>query len=99
MPEDLRWKILSELAKHTGKRVPWRFLNQTSNFVPGIDRFHSLFSGIYKPSWSDYALSIVMRTTSPYEQRDEVLFLEDGRWLMTYSPRSGGLDLPTIGLS
>ena len=44
MPEDLRWKILSELAKHTGKRVPWRFLNQTSNFVPGIDRFHSLFS-------------------------------------------------------
>jgi predicted restriction endonuclease len=34
-----------------------------------------------------------MAPGSPYEHKDEVVFLEDGRWLMTYSPRSGGLDI------
>jgi hypothetical protein len=34
-----------------------------------------------------------MKTGSPYEKKDDVIFLEDGRWLMTYSPRSGGLDI------
>jgi len=32
-----------------------------------------------------------MSLSSPYERKDEVVFLEDGRWLMTYSPRAGGL--------
>src|SRR5712664_4405186 len=45
----------------------------------------------YKPSWSEYALSIVMKLSSPYAHKDEAVFLEDGRWLMLYSPRSGGL--------
>lgn len=93
MPEELRSYILSELAKHTGKRVPWRFIKQTKNYIPGIDRFHNLITGIYKPAWSDYALSIVMKLSSPYEHKDEVVFLEDGRWLMTYSPRAGELSL------
>lgn len=85
--------ILVELAKHTGKRVPWQFIKQTSQYIPHIDRFHNLITGIFKPAWSDYALSIVIRTTSPYEDKDEVVFLEDGRWLMTYSPRAGGLQI------
>jgi hypothetical protein len=34
-----------------------------------------------------------MKAGSPYEKKDDVIFLEDGRWLMTYSPRSGGLDI------
>jgi hypothetical protein len=90
---DRRNAILVELVKHTGKRVPWQFIKQTSNYIPDIDRFHNLITGIFKPAWSDYALSIVIQATSPYEDKDEVIFLEDGRWLMTYSPRAGGLQI------
>jgi hypothetical protein len=93
MLEELRSAILTELAKHTGKRVPAAFIQRTADFVSNIDRFHTLITGIYKPAWSDYALSIAMKLSSPYEHKDEVVFLEDGRWLMTYSPRAGGLHL------
>ena len=93
MPEEKRAAILSELAKLTGRRLPAAFIQHTADYVPGVDRFHTLFAGIYKPAWSDYALSIVMKLESPYEKMDEVVFLDDGRWLMTYSPRAGGLDL------
>jgi hypothetical protein len=91
--EENRDKILAELAKYTGKRVPWQFIKQTPKHISHIDRFHNLITGIYKPAWSDYALSIILRTTSPYEDKDEVIFLDDGRWLMTYSPRVGGLQI------
>jgi hypothetical protein len=93
MSEAKRNTILIELAKHTGKRVSWRFIKHTADFIPEIDRFHNLITGIYKPAWSEYALSIVIRISSPYEHKDEVLFLDDGRWLMTYSPRAGGLQI------
>jgi len=93
MSETLREKILVELTKYTGKQVPASFVYHTSGFIPGIDRFHNLITGIYKPAWSEYALCIVMKLSSPYEYKDEVIFLEDGRWLMTYSPRAGGLSL------
>ena len=93
MSKDIRNEILTELAKHTGKRVSWQFIKQTSQYIPYIDRFHNLITGIFKPAWSDYALSIVIRTTSPYEDKDEVIFLQDSRWLMTYSPRAGGLQI------
>ena len=93
MSQEKHLEILATLAKYTGKVVPWRFLSQTKDFIPGIERFHHLMSGIYKPAWSEFALSIVMKSTSPYEKKDDVIFLEDGRWLMTYSPRSGGLDI------
>jgi hypothetical protein len=93
MSEKLRATILAELAKHTGKWVPAAFIHHTADFTSSIDRFHNLITGIYKPAWSEYALSIVMKLSSPYEYKDEVVFLEDGRWLMTYSPRAGGLHL------
>lgn len=93
MTQDKRNAILVELIKHTGKRVSWQFIKQTSRYIPHIDRFHNLITGIFKPAWSDYALSIIIQSTSPYEDKDEVIFLEDGRWLMTYSPRSGGLQV------
>jgi hypothetical protein len=92
-PTEHRSRILSELARYTGKQVSAAFVQHTANFIPGIDHFHTLFSGIYKPAWSEYALSIVTKSDSPYDQKDEAVFLEDGRWLMTYSPRSGGLDI------
>lgn len=91
--EEKRNVILAELAKHTGKRVNWHFIKQTTDFIPEIDRFHNLITGIYKPAWSEYALSIVIGIGSPYKHKDEVLFLDDGRWLMTYSPRAGGLQI------
>jgi hypothetical protein len=92
MVQDKHLEILAALAKYTGKVVSWRFLSQTKDFIPGIQRFHHLISGIYKPAWSEYAISIVTKPGSPYEKKDDVIFLDDGRWLMTYSPRSGGLD-------
>lgn len=93
MSEELRARVLAELARYTGKQVPASFLYRTADFIPGIARFHNLITGIYKPTWSEYALSIVMKLSSPYEHKDEVVFLEDARWLMTYSPRAGGLGL------
>ena len=89
MSEQKRTTILAELVRHTGKHVPAAFLKQTVKFIPSIERFHNLITGISKPSWSEYALSIVMKLSSPYAHKDEVVFLEDGRWLMLYSPRSG----------
>ncbi len=93
MAQEKHLEILSTLAKYTGKVVSWRFLSQTKDFIPEIERFHHLISGIYKPAWSELALSIIMKPGSPYEKKDDVIFLDDGRWLMTYSPRSGGLDI------
>ena len=85
-------KILIELARYTGREVKASFLKKTEEIIPRIKRFHNLITGIYKPKWSQYALSIITKIKSPYEEKDEVIFLEDGRWIMDYSPRSGGLD-------
>jgi hypothetical protein len=94
MNQQRRLETLVEIAKHTGRQVPAAFLKRTANFIPGIERLHNLITGIFKPAWSDYALSIVIKIDSPYDHKDEVIFLEDGRWLMTYSPRAGGLNIP-----
>ena len=93
MSLDQRNKILAEFARFTGRIMPAAFLQNTAKYIPGVDRIHPLMSGIYKPAWSEYALCIKMAPGSPYERKDEVIFLDDGRWLMTYSPRSGGLDI------
>jgi hypothetical protein len=92
MSENLRKNILIELARYTGKEVAASFIKHTSDIITNIERFHNLITGIYKPVWSNYALSVVMKLGSPYEHKDDVIYLEDGRWLMTYSPRSGGLE-------
>jgi len=88
-----RSNILAQFARYTGRVMPAAFFKKTSEHSPslGIERFHNLVTGIFKPAWSDYALCILMLPGSRYEQKDEVVFLDDGRWLMTYSPRSGGL--------
>ena len=93
MSEQQRSEVLVEVAKYTGRQVPAAFLKRTTDFIPGIERFHNLITGIYKPVWSIFALSILIKLASPYDHKDEVIFLEDGRWLMTYSPRSGGLNI------
>ncbi len=88
-----RSTILTKLAKYTGRRVPADFIKRTTKHIKEVERFHNLITGIYKPVWSEYALTIMIKLDSPYKDKDEVIFLEDGRWLMTYSPRSGGLKL------
>ncbi|NJN98035.1 MAG: hypothetical protein HC875_30125 [Anaerolineales bacterium] len=91
--EELRAKILSEFARYTGQIKPAAFFKWTDRFIPEIERFHNLVTGIYKPAWSKYALCISMKQGSVYEHKDEFIFLEDGRWLMAYSPRKGGLQV------
>lgn len=93
MAEELRAKILSEFAKYTGQIKPAAFFKWTHRFIPEIERFHNLVTGIYKPARSKYALCISMKQGSIYQHKDEFIFLEDGRWLMTYSPRKGGMDI------
>jgi hypothetical protein len=93
MSEELRAKILSEFAKYTGQTKPAAFIKWTNRFIPNIDRFHNLITGIYKPAWSKFALCISIKQGSIYADKDEFVFLDDGRWLMTYSPRKGGLDI------
>jgi hypothetical protein len=91
MDQQRRSEILVEIARQTGKQVTAAFLKRTANFIPGIERLHNLITGIFKPAWSDYALSIVIKLASPYDHKDKIVFLDDGRWLMAYSPRAGGL--------
>jgi hypothetical protein len=93
MSLEQRNKILAEFARFTGRIMPAVFFQNTAKYIPGVDRIHPLMSGIYKPAWSEYALCIKMAPGSPYERKDEVVFLDDGRWLMSYSPRSGGLNI------
>lgn len=94
LPLDQRSHILAELARYTGRVMPAAFFKTTADHSSqlGIDRFHTLLTGIYKPAWSEYALCIKMAPGSPYAHKDDVVFLADGRWLMDYSPRSGGLE-------
>lgn len=94
LDEELRAKTLSEFAKYTGQVKPAAFFKWTYRFIPEIERFHNLVTGIYKPAWSQYVLCISMKQGSVYEHKDEIVFLEDGRWLMDYSPRKGGLLVP-----
>jgi hypothetical protein len=93
LEKELRAQILSEFAKYTGQIKPAAFFKWTHRFIPEIERFHNLVTGIFKPAWSKYALCILMKQGSIYDQKDFYVFLEDGRWLMDYSPRKGGLDI------
>jgi len=68
--DDKRLRILGELAKHTGKRVPAASIQHTQEYVPGIERFHNLTTGVYKPAWSEYALM----PKSPLGIRRRVVF-------------------------
>jgi hypothetical protein len=92
MPLDQRSRILAEFARYTGRVMPATFFKTTADHSPqlGIDRFHTLLTGIYKPAWSEYALCIKMAPGSPYAHKDEVVFLADGRWLWTIRRALGG---------
>jgi predicted restriction endonuclease len=94
MPEtekEIRWDIFRALLPYYGKIVTPDFLRRTSDFVPGIGRIHPLIEGIYKPKWSDHALSIASMKENPYA--DKLTYLPDGRWTIKYSAKKGGPDI------
>ena len=57
----LRSTILTKLAKYTGKRIPANFIEQSTKHIKEVERFHDLITGIYKPTWSEYALTIIIK--------------------------------------
>ncbi len=86
--KQIRWEIFRALLPYYGKIVTPHFLRRTSDFVPGIERVHPLIEGIYKPKWSNHALSIASMKVNPYV--DEMTYLSDGRWIIKYSAKKGG---------
>jgi hypothetical protein len=84
-----RRQIFAALIPHFGKIMSAGFLKQPK--IAGIDRIHPLIEGIYKPAWSNFALSIVSMLKSPYS--DQAHHNSDGTWWMHYSPKSGSMDL------
>jgi len=89
--KQIRWEIFRALLPNYGKIVTPDFLRKTSGFIPGIERIHPLIEGIYKPKWSDHALSIASMKVSPYA--DKLKYLPDGRWTIKYSAKKGGPDI------
>jgi len=86
-----RWNIFRALLPYYGKVVIPQFLRKTSDFIPDIDRIHPLIEGIYKPKWSEHALSIASMKENPYA--DKLTYLPDGRWIIKYSAKAGGKEL------
>ncbi len=86
--KETRWQIFRALLPHYGKKVTPDFLRKTSKYIPGITRVHPLIEGIYKPKWSDHALSIASMKVNPY--KDRLTYLPDGRWQIKYSAKAGG---------
>ena len=84
-----RWLIFRQLALFYGKQVSPAFLKKPGELVPGVERIHPLIEGIYKPAWTNYALSIVSMLTSPYA--DVLNHTDSGSWWMHYSPKAGGM--------
>ena len=89
--KDRRWKTFKSLLPYYGKVVTPQFLRKTSDFIPDIERIHPLIEGIYKPKWSDHALSIASMQDNPYA--DKLTYLPDGRWSIKYSAKAGGKNI------
>ena len=89
--KEQRWEIFWALLPYYGKKVTPDFLRNTSQYIPGIERVHPLIEGIYKPRWSDHALSIASMKDNPYA--DQLTYLPDGRWTIKYSAKKGGSEL------
>ena len=86
--KEQRWEIFRALLPYYGKKVTPDFLRNTSQYILGIERVHPLIEGIYKPNWTDHALSIRIMLESEYA--DEITPLPDDRWAIRYSAKKGG---------
>jgi hypothetical protein len=88
--KEQRWNIFRALLPYYGKLVTPEFLRKTSIYIPEVERVHPLIEGIYKPAWSEHALSIASMKINPYA--DKITYLPDGRWRIKYSPKKGELN-------
>lgn len=84
-----RRQIFAALAARFGRILPATFLRDPA--LPGVERIHPLIEGIYKPAWSNYALSVASMLKSPYQ--DQMHYHPDGTWWLHYSPKTGGMAL------
>jgi putative restriction endonuclease len=69
-------KRLQWIINNTGKVVPWSDLNN-KNFL-----ISSTAKGIYKPAWTDYAISVKEIIDSPYPAK--TIKHDDGSWSYYY---------------
>ena len=86
-----RRAIFRALAPQFGKVLPASFFQKTAASVASVQRIHNLIEGIFKPAWSNYALSIASMIKSRYS--DQVSYNPDRTWWINYSPKAGGMDL------
>lgn len=86
-----RRDIFRRLVPYFGKTLPAKFYRETGSHISGLDGVHPLIEGIYKPAWSNYALSVASMIKSPYH--DVVSYNPDHSWTISYSPKAGGLDV------
>lgn len=84
-----RRQIFAALTPSFGRILPATFVRNPK--ISGVERIHPLIEGIYKPAWSNYALSIASMIQSQYN--DQMHYHPDGTWWMHYSPKSGSMDL------
>ncbi len=85
-----RWDIFRLVAPWFGRTVTSRFLQNTSEYIPGVERIHHLIRGSYKPAWTDFPLAIQITHSGQYE--DKISYAKDGMWRVYYSPEAGPLD-------
>ena len=73
--EALKW-----FRKHTGKTIKW---SEIQNFSSKDSRLINQAKGIYKPAYTEYALSIRTIQDGPYPDKD-VEYRADGSWVLQY---------------
>ena len=71
---------LDWFAAHKGKHVPW---SDIQSFSGDHSRLVNQAKGIYKPAYTDYALSIRTIQDGPYPDKD-VEYRPDGSWVLQY---------------
>lgn len=71
---------LDWFREHTGERVSWTVLQDHATNGP---RLVTQAKGIYKPAYTDYALSVRQTLGGPYADR-EVMRRADGAWTYEY---------------
>lgn len=77
---DQHRKALDWYANNAGRTISWRDIKLQAD---DDNRLATLAKGIYKPAYTDYALSIRQTLNSPYADK-EIVSRPDGSWLYPY---------------
>ena len=71
---------LQWFSENASQILPWREIELQAD---NANRLATLAKGIYKPSYTDYALSIRQTLSSPYADK-ELVQRPDGSWVYPY---------------